>query len=166
MNYIGGGSTQTNPVYKLPANLLEGVTGKQFLVNNQYDYDEVMSVVEAACKEVLRRTGGTGFPIVCYGYSSMISMIKRGVERAGATALIYHGDSKECCSDAEVEEWLKRRRSRKEKRCLIADGFGSRGWEASHVMVVDLYGLGPMENLVMRTVGFCALVKKKLNQVE
>ena len=59
-----------------------------------------------------------------------------------------------------MEEWLRRRRSGKEeKRCLIADARVSRGWEASHVMVVDLCG-DSMENLVMRTVGFCTLVKE------
>ena len=82
------------------------------------------------------------------------------MERAGETALIYRGEH-EGCSEAEVEEWLRRRRSGKEeKRCLIADELVSRGWEASHVMVVNLYG-STMENLVMRTIGFCALVKKK-----
>ena len=61
-----------------------------------------------------------------------------------------------------MEEWLRRRRSGKEeKRCLIADERVSRGWEASHVMVVDLYGTDGIENLVMRTIGFCALVKIK-----
>ena len=56
---------------------------------------------------------------------------------------------------------MRRRRSGKEeKRCLIADERVSRGWEASHVMVVDLIGIG-MENLIMRTIGFCALVQNK-----
>ena len=55
---------------------------------------------------------------------------------------------------------MRRRRSGEEKRCLIADGYVSRGWEASHVMVVELGGVS-FENLVMRTIGFCALVKKK-----
>ena len=119
------------------------------------------SVVEAACKEVLGRTGGAGFPILCDVFSSQMSSVKRGVERAGATALIYHWNSNECCSEAEVEEWLRRRRSGEEKRCLIADEQVSRGWEASHVMVVDLTGGLAMENLVMRTIGFCALVKRK-----
>ena len=83
------------------------------------------------------------------------------MERAGAKAIVYHGDSKECCSEAEVEKWLRRRRSGKEeKRCLIADDDVSRGWEASHVMVVHLAYGGAIENLVMRTIGFCALVKK------
>ena len=162
MNYIGGGSTQTNPVYKLPANLLEGVAGKQFLYNNKDDKDEVASVVEAACKEVLGRTGGAGFPILFDGnFASQISNVKRGVERAtGATTLFYHRGSDENCSEAEVEEWLRRRRSGKEeKRCLIADPEVSRGWEASHVMVVHLDGGLYIENLVMRTIGFCALVK-------
>ena len=84
------------------------------------------------------------------------------MERAGATALIYHGQSNESCSEAEVEEWLRRRRSGEEKRCLIADTSVSRGWEASHVMVVNLGGAGyAKESLIMRTIGFCALVKKK-----
>ena len=171
LNYDGArSSTKTNPVYKLPANLLEGVTGKPFLYNNDDDDDDEMAnVVEAACKEVLGRTGGAGFPILCEDYSSDISVVKRGVERAGATAIVYHKYSNDgvylrqkSCSEAEVEEWLRRRRSGKEeKRCLIADEQVSRGWEASHVMDVDLYGTGGMENLVMRAVGFCALVKKK-----
>merc|ERR550517_1743395 len=79
----GAGITKTNPVYKLPGNLLEGISGKQFLVNNRNDADEVASVVEAACKEVLGRTGGAGFPILYDGYRSHISNVKRGVERAG-----------------------------------------------------------------------------------
>ena len=57
----------------------------------------------------------------------------------------------------------KRRSGKEEKRCLIADEKVSRGKEASHVMVVDLSGVGAMAsmaNLVMRTIGFCALVKK------
>ena len=53
---------------------------------------------------------------------------------------------------------MRRRRSGKEeKRCLIADEQVSRGWEASHVMVISLRGY-PLENLVMRTIGFCTLV--------
>ena len=121
--------------------------------------------MEAACKEVLGRTGGAGFPILCdvLAGDSKIGIVRRGVERAGATALFYHKDSKECCSEVEVEEWLRRRRSGEEKRVLILDEDASRGWEASHLMVVALTRTG-WENLVMRTVGYCALValaKKK-----
>ena len=32
-------------------------------------------------------------------------------------------------------------------------------WECSHVLVVDLVVVG-LENLVMRTVGFCAVIKR------
>ena len=118
--------------------------------------------MEEATKEVLRRTGGAGFPLLCTGASSTLSPIKRGVERAGATALVYHRKSKESCSEVEVEDWLRRRRSGKEERVLIADDHVSRGWESSHVLVVDLDGYvdGP-ENLVMRTVGYCTLVKRR-----
>ena len=59
-----------------------------------------------------------------------------------------------------MEEWLRRRRSGKEERVLILDQNVIRGWEASHLLVVSLYGRG-LENLVMRAVGYCAVVKKK-----
>ena len=54
---------------------------------------------------------------------------------------------------------MRRRRSGEEERVLIADQDVSRGWECSHVLVVCLGGSG-LENLVMRTVGYCALVKE------
>ena len=74
--------------------------------------------------------------------------------------LLYHRHSKESCSEAEVEEWLRRRRSGEEERVLFLDPDVIRGWEASHLLVVHLDGLG-LENLVMRAVGCCALVKQK-----
>ena len=83
------------------------------------------------------------------------------MKRAGARALVYHYNSNERCSEIKVEEWLRRRRNGKEERVLIADEDVSRGWECSHVLVVDLTGMqdSGLENLVMRTVGYCALVK-------
>ena len=155
----GGPSTNTNPVYNVPKLMIAGIEGKQFLVNNREDADEVASAVEEACKDVFGRTGGAGFPILLDAWEeSRIRIVKRGVERAGATVLVYPGLSKECCSDGEVEEWLRRRRNGEEKRCLIIDSAVSRGWEASHALVFALYRTG-LENLVMRTVGYCALVK-------
>ena len=47
-----------------------------------------------------------------------------------------------------------------EKRVLILDEFVSRGWEVSHVLVVNSVG-GGLENLVMRAMAYCALVKNK-----
>ena len=77
--------------------------------------------------------------------------------------LVYHKAlPKESCSEVEVEEWIRRRRSGEEERVLIADEDVSRGWECSHVLVVDVGG-GGLENLVMRTVGYCALVKRREN---
>ena len=139
--------------------LIDGVEGKQFFVKENEDNVKVASVLEAACKEVLGRTGGAGFPLLFD--ASKISIVKRGVERAGATALIYHYNSKESCSEGEVEEWLRRRRSgEKEERVLILDADVLRGWEASHILVVDFFG-GGLENLVMRAVGYCTIVKEK-----
>ena len=94
------------------------------------------------------------------GAVSKISIVKRGVERAGATALIYHENSKESCSEGEVEEWLRRRRSGEEERVLFLDREVIRGWEASHLLVVAFRAFG-YENLIMRAVGYCAIVKKK-----
>merc|ERR1712004_515990 len=115
--------------------------------------EEVERVVKEATKEVLRRTGGAGFPLLCYDYynRSRTSAAKRGVERAGATALVYHKDlPKESCSEVEVEEWIRKRRSGEEERVLIADKDVSRGWECGHVLVVDLEGGAGFENLIMR----------------
>ena len=75
--------------------------------------------------------------------------------------LVYHKAlPKESCSEVKVEEWIMKRRSGEEERVLIADEEVSKGWECSHVLVVDLFGAG-LENLVMRTVGYCALVKER-----
>ena len=72
LNHDDGSGTQTAPVYKVPCNLMEGVEGKEFLVNNKKDdEDEVERVVKEATKEVLRRTGGAGFPLLYNGYRSL-----------------------------------------------------------------------------------------------
>ena len=42
---------------------------------------------------------------------------------------------------------------------LIYYDNASRGWEASHTLIVALHP--GWENIVMRTIGYCALVKKK-----
>ena len=84
------------------------------------------------------------------------------VKRAGATALVYHHKHARSCTEAEAEEWLRKRRIKAEmKKCLITDDNVSRGWEASHVLVVALQPDYNWENLVMRTVGYCALVRRK-----
>ena len=51
-----------------------------------------------------------------------------------------------------------------ETRCLLLDEQVSRGWEASHLLLVVALGGGGLEvagNLVMGTIGFCAIVRKK-----
>ena len=147
---------ETKPVYKIPDHLLTGVEGQEFLVNNRRDKEEMARVVKEASLEVLRRTGGAGFPLLFSDYSDLrrIRAVKRGVERAGATSLIYHKNSNRSCLEMEVEEWLRRSRSKEEKRVLIADNEVSRGWECSHVLVVDLGAYSGWENVVMRTVGY------------
>ena len=57
---------------------------------------------------------------------------------------------------------MRRRRSGKEekRKCLVTDRGVIRGWKASHDLVVDFKGLG-WENLVMRTIGHCTIVRKR-----
>jgi len=55
-----------------------------------------------------------------------------------------------------VENWLRRWRRKEERRILVTDQDISRGWEAPAVMVIGKAGT---ENLVMRTCGFCLLIK-------
>ena len=92
-------------------------------------------------------------------FEAKIRLIRRAVEKVSVTPLIYHSLSKVSCSNTSVEGWLKRRRSGEEKRCMITDYNAVRGWEASHILVVSLTRHG-LENLVMRAVGYCALVKQ------
>ena len=54
--------------------------------------------------------------------------------------------------------WLRRRRSGEEQRIIIADQHVSRGWEASHILVVDLRGSG-METLSWGRWGAVLLTK-------
>ena len=54
--------------------------------------------------------------------------------------------------------WLRNYELGEERSCLLTDQHTSRGWEASHILVIALDRQG-LENLVMRTVGFCALVR-------
>ena len=59
-------------------------------------------------------------------------------------------------TEAEVEEWVRRWKGGQEKRVLITDDNITRGWEAQEVMAI---GNLRTENLVMRTCGFCILIK-------
>ena len=55
-----------------------------------------------------------------------------------------------------MEEWLKLWKRGEERRALVTDENISHGWEAPAVMVI---GDGSLEKLVMRTCGFCCLIK-------
>ena len=115
--------------------------------------------VEAACKEMLARTAGKGFPILFDCYSVSLSSVVAAVQRVvGASALLYtyNGSLKNEATEAEVEEWVSRWKRREEKKVLVTDRYISRGWEAPEVIAIGkLY----TQNLVMRTCGFCILIK-------
>ena len=89
---------------------------------------------------------------------STISVVKREVERAGLMTIVYRRDSTGSCSEVKVGVWLRRRRSGEEQRIIIADQHVSRGWEASHILVVDLRGSG-METLSWGRWGAVLLTK-------
>ena len=107
---------------------------------------------------MMERTPGKGFPILTSGVS--VSSVAAAVQRVvGAPALFYTagGREKNKATESEVEEWLSRWKRGEERRVLITDDHISRGWEASCLIAI---GTEPfIENLVMRTCGFCILIK-------
>ena len=86
------------------------------------------------------------------------STVVAAVRRVVGPALLYTRDGrfKNEATPAEVENWLKRWKRAEERRALVTDQNISRGWEAPAVMVI---GSTKTENLVMRTCGFCFMIK-------
>ena len=80
------------------------------------------------------------------------------VQRVVGAALLYTRDGSETneATEAEVEEWVRRWKRGEETRALVTDDWMSRGWEAKELVAI---GSGGTENLVMRTCGFCFLIK-------
>ena len=107
---------------------------------------------------MMQRTAGSGSVLVNYSVSK--SIVATAVQRVVGPALIYTycKNEKNDATEAEVEEWLRRWKRGDERRALVTDDYISRGWEAPCVMVIGEYG---KENLVMRTCGFCCLIKIK-----
>ena len=101
------------------------------------------------------RTAGGGFPVLYYGVPS--SSVVPAVQGVVGPTLLYtfYGREKNEATSAEVENWLKKLKRKEEKRVLVTDDEISRGWEAPAVMVI---GSCDLENLVMRTCGFCLLI--------
>ena len=147
----------TNPSYDLPPNLMSGIQCRQMKVKDVNKAD-LERGVETACKEMLERTAGKGFPILIDGQSMSTSSVVAAVQRVVGAPLLYthDGSQKNEATEAEVKEWVSRWKGREEKRVLIIDDFISRGWEAPEVIAIGkLY----TQNLVMRTCGFCILIK-------
>ena len=153
---------ETNPSYSLPPNLMSGIECRQIEVwwNDQAEKcREMGKAVETACKEMLLvRSGGKGFPIL-FDYNVSASSVVAAVQRVvGASTLLYTKDGREKneATEAEVEEWVSRWKRGEETRLLITDEHISRGFEAKELLVI---AENNTENLVMRTCGFCFLIK-------
>ena len=54
---------KTNPSYSLPPNLMSGIECREIKVKKN-DNAGIERAVEAACKEMLVRSGGKGFPLL------------------------------------------------------------------------------------------------------
>ena len=125
---------------------------------NMNDDTELQGALEHACEVMLERTAGNGFPVLVDSNAACgMSRVLAAVQRVVGAALLYtdwggHGEARE----AEVEEWVRRWKRGEERRCLVTDENISRGWEAPAVLVIGKFGT---ENLVMRTCGFCFLIK-------
>ena len=150
-------SMKTNPSYSLPANLISGIECPQIKVNSR-DKAKIERAVEAACNEMLVRSGGKGFPILVAPLASTSSVMAAVQRVVGASALLYtsNGSEKNEATEAEVEKWVSRWKKGNETRLLITDDRITRGWEAKELLVI---GELSTENLVMRTCGFCFFIK-------
>merc|ERR1712211_213153 len=150
------GPIETSPSSSLPPHLMSGVQCKQIKVKN--DDAELSKAVEGGCQVMMQRTTSSGFPVLLDKSSVSTSIAVAVVQRVVGPALLYTRDGleKNEATSAEVENWLKRWKRGEERRALVTDENISRGWEAPAVMVV---GKSDTENLVMRTCGFCFLIK-------
>ena len=151
----------TNPSYCLPPQLMSGVQCQQIKVKRnkltKRDDAEFSKVVEDGCRVMIQRTAGRGFPVLLDNHVST-SVVVAAVQRVVGPALLYtqNGSEKNQATSAEVKNWLRRWKRGEERRALVTDQFISRGWEAPAVIVIGKSGT---ENLVMRTCGFCFLIK-------
>ena len=148
---------KTNPSYSLPPHLMSGIQCRQIKVKKDDDA-ALERAVEEACKEMLERTGGKGFPVLVNSSSKSPSVVA-AVRKVVGTALLYthNGSEKNEATEAELEEWVRRWKRGEETRVLVTDEEISRGWEAKELVVIG-ESVGT-ENLVMRACGFCFLVK-------
>ena len=108
---------------------------------------------------MMQRMAGCGFPVLLENDASLSTpTVVATVQRVVGPALLYTymGTEKNEATSAEVENWLKRWKRGEERRALVTDENISRSWEAPAVMVI---GIDSTENLVMRTCGFCFMIK-------
>ena len=78
----------TNPSYSLPPHLMSGIQCRQIKVKD--DYAEIKRAVEEACKEMLERTGGKGFPILLDDLNTSPSSVLVAVKRVVGGRTSYH----------------------------------------------------------------------------
>ena len=151
---------RSNPSYSLPPHLISGVQCQQIKVKKNDDA-ELSKAVEHGCQVMMQRMAGCGFPVLLENDASLSTpTVVATVQRVVGPALLYTymGTEKNEATSAEVENWLKRWKRGEERRALVTDENISRGWEAPAVIVIGEY---QTENLVMRTSGFCLLIKKE-----
>ena len=148
----------SNPVYSMVDHLMPGVKCREFPVKDGKDRAEVEARVEEASREVMARTGGGAFPVICTELSDdkERAWVAAAVGRAtGRGVLTYRERGHQEASEGEVEAWLQGTRH----SCLLTDQFMTRGWETAHLLVISLDGRDIYKNCVMRTIGYCALVR-------
>ena len=137
---------------------MSGVQCQQSKVKKNDDA-ELSKAVEHGCQVMMQRMAGCGFPVLLENDASLSTpTVVATVQRVVGPALLYTymGTEKNEATSAEVENWLKRWKRGEERRALVTDENISRSWEAPAVMVI---GIDSTENLVMRTCGFCFMIK-------
>ena len=96
----------TNPSYSLPPHLMSGIQCRQIKVKKDDDA-EIERAVEEACKEMLERTGGKGFPVLVDDLSSKPSSVVPAVAQSRSVGLTMKGGESRC-NNTHLSRKIKR----------------------------------------------------------
>ena len=105
---------KTSSSYSLPSSLMTGLECIEIKVKRESAIEatpEVDRAVEAACKLLLERNEGKGFPIFLDDLNVEPSSVVTAIKRVVGKVLIYEGQGtrrhKKHSTEAEVEVWLR-----------------------------------------------------------
>ena len=156
---------ESNVSFTLPPRMLEGVPVREFLVSDITNQTEVEEAVRKAREEMAGRMGDRGVAVLSDTITPLAWIVSGLVTARGAGCpppLVYTSTGQTQAGEGEVSTWLEDSRRGRQRGDLLTDNYYSRGWESPGVLVVSLGGLtGYWENLAMRSVAYCCVVRRR-----